>query len=73
VKAQANTLVEALAEARLARSTRGRGPVVAAGEGTQVFDEFRGGNVYDRGSHFAAQDAPDLLVDDIRQFFSKVR
>jgi pimeloyl-ACP methyl ester carboxylesterase len=30
-------------------------------------------NVYDRGSHFAAHDAPDLLVDDIRQFFGKVR
>ena len=23
--------------------------------------------------HFAAHDAPDLLVDDIRQFFGKVR
>jgi epoxide hydrolase len=26
-------------------------------------------NSYDRGSHWAAHDAPDLLVDDIRQFF----
>ena len=30
-------------------------------------------NVYDRGSHFAAHDAPDLLVHDIQQFFRKVR
>ena len=30
-------------------------------------------NTYDRGSHFAAHDAPDLLVSDIRQFFAKVR
>jgi pimeloyl-ACP methyl ester carboxylesterase len=27
---------------------------------------------YDRGSHWAAHDAPDLLVDDIRGFFTKV-
>jgi pimeloyl-ACP methyl ester carboxylesterase len=26
-------------------------------------------NEYDRGSHWAAHDAPDLLVSDIRQFF----
>ncbi|MFB9473011.1 epoxide hydrolase family protein [Nonomuraea salmonea] len=30
-------------------------------------------NVYDRGSHFAAQDAPDLLVNDMRRFFGKLR
>ncbi|MET8862658.1 epoxide hydrolase family protein [Nonomuraea sp. NPDC004580] len=30
-------------------------------------------NVYDRGSHFAAQDAPDLLVDDMRRFFRNLR
>ncbi|MER7459860.1 epoxide hydrolase family protein [Micromonospora sp. NPDC126480] len=30
-------------------------------------------NAYDRGSHFAAQDAPDLLVSDLRQFFRAVR
>ncbi|SCG61889.1 hypothetical protein [Micromonospora halophytica] len=30
-------------------------------------------NTYDRGSHFAAHDAPDLLVDDIREFFAKLR
>ncbi|MEV4252718.1 hypothetical protein AB0J52_06060 [Spirillospora sp. NPDC049652] len=29
--------------------------------------------VYDRGSHFAAHDSPDLLVGDIWQFFGKVR
>ena len=34
----------------------------------------RTGNVvvcarHDRGGHFAALDAPDLLVDDVRQFF----
>lgn len=28
---------------------------------------------YDRGGHFAAMEAPDLLTDDIRQFFRKVR
>jgi epoxide hydrolase len=30
-------------------------------------------NHYDRGSHFAPQDAPDLLIDDIRAFFGRVR
>ena len=30
-------------------------------------------NFYDRGSHFAAHDAPDLLVEDIRAFFRQVR
>ncbi len=30
-------------------------------------------NDYDRGSHWAAQDAPDLLVQDIRQFFRALR
>ncbi len=30
-------------------------------------------HVYDTGSHFAAHDAPDLLVDDIRGFFSQLR
>jgi hypothetical protein len=29
--------------------------------------------IYDRGSHFAAHDAPDLLVDDIRAFFRRLR
>ncbi|MDQ2672658.1 MAG: alpha/beta hydrolase, partial [Actinomycetota bacterium] len=28
---------------------------------------------YDRGSHWAAHDAPDLLVGDIRQFFRRFR
>ena len=28
---------------------------------------------YDRGSHWAAHDAPDLLVSDIRQFFRRFR
>ncbi|MGW2306601.1 epoxide hydrolase family protein [Actinomadura luteofluorescens] len=28
---------------------------------------------YDRGGHFAAMEAPDLLTDDIRRFFRKVR
>ncbi len=27
---------------------------------------------HDRGSHYAAQDAPDLLVADIREFFARV-
>ena len=30
-------------------------------------------NDYDRGSHWAAHDAPDLLVGDIRQFFRGLR
>jgi epoxide hydrolase len=30
-------------------------------------------NRYDRGSHFAPHDAPDLLIDDIRAFFRKLR
>ncbi len=29
-------------------------------------------NEYDRGSHWAAHDAPDLLIDDIRGFFRKL-
>jgi epoxide hydrolase len=28
---------------------------------------------YDRGSHFSPQDAPDLLLDDIRGFFRPLR
>jgi pimeloyl-ACP methyl ester carboxylesterase len=28
---------------------------------------------FDRGGHFAALEAPDLLVDDIRAFFAKIR
>jgi len=30
-------------------------------------------NVYDRGNHFAAQTAPDLLINDMRTFFLKLR
>ncbi|MBA2679253.1 MAG: epoxide hydrolase, partial [Ktedonobacteraceae bacterium] len=30
-------------------------------------------NVYDSGSHFATQTAPDLLIGDIRTFFQKLR
>jgi len=28
---------------------------------------------YDRGSHFAAHDAPDLLISDLRSFFSSLK
>jgi epoxide hydrolase len=28
---------------------------------------------FDRGGHFAAMEAPDLLVGDVREFFSKLR
>jgi len=28
---------------------------------------------YDRGSHFSPQDAPDVLVADIREFFRSLR
>jgi hypothetical protein len=28
---------------------------------------------FGRGGHFAAMEAPDLLVDDVREFFSKLR
>jgi hypothetical protein len=30
-------------------------------------------NHYDRGSHFAPHDAPDLLLDDVRRFFRPLR
>jgi pimeloyl-ACP methyl ester carboxylesterase len=30
-------------------------------------------NEYDRGSHWATHDAPDLLIDDIREFFRRFR
>ena len=30
-------------------------------------------SVFDRGGHFAAMDAPDLLVGDIREFFRQLR
>jgi epoxide hydrolase len=30
-------------------------------------------NRHDRGGHYAAHDAPDLLVSDIRQFFATLR
>ena len=30
-------------------------------------------NFYDRGNHFATQTAPDLLINDIRTFFQKLR
>ena len=30
-------------------------------------------NFYDRGNHFASQTAPDLLINDIRTFFQKLR
>jgi hypothetical protein len=28
---------------------------------------------FDRGGHFAAMEAPDLLVGDVREFFRKLR
>jgi pimeloyl-ACP methyl ester carboxylesterase len=28
---------------------------------------------FDRGGHFAAMQAPDLLVEDVREFFRQVR
>ena len=28
---------------------------------------------FDRGGHFAAMEAPDLLVGDMREFFRQVR
>lgn len=30
-------------------------------------------NTYDRGGHYAAHDAPELLVSDVRQFFAGLR
>jgi epoxide hydrolase len=30
-------------------------------------------NVYDSGSHWAAHDAPDLLIGDVQQFFATIR
>jgi hypothetical protein len=32
---------------------------------------IRSWNIYGRGGHYAAHQAPDLLVDDIRQFYSR--
>ena len=29
-------------------------------------------NTYERGGHYAAHQAPDLLVDDMRRFFARV-
>jgi epoxide hydrolase len=28
---------------------------------------------FDRGGHFAAMEAPDILVDDVRRFFRRIR
>jgi hypothetical protein len=28
---------------------------------------------FDRGGHFAAMEAPGLLLDDVREFFGKLR
>lgn len=43
----------------------------------RVFSEHRHNIVswheYDRGGHYASQDAPDLVVRDIREFFTAVR
>lgn len=30
-------------------------------------------HVYDRGGHYAASQAPDLLIHDMRDFFAQVR
>jgi hypothetical protein len=30
-------------------------------------------NEFDRGSHWATQDAPDLLIGDLRAFFRRFR
>jgi epoxide hydrolase len=30
-------------------------------------------NVYDRGGHWATDDAPDLLVEDLRGFYRRFR
>jgi epoxide hydrolase len=30
-------------------------------------------NVYERGGHYAAHEVPELLIDDIRQFFRQLR
>jgi epoxide hydrolase len=30
-------------------------------------------HTYDRGSHWATQDAPDLLIEDMRAFFRNFR
>ena len=34
--------------------------------------QHRSWNEYDRGGHWAAHDAPDLLIGDIRQFFGSL-
>jgi hypothetical protein len=30
-------------------------------------------NAYDRGGHYASQQAPDLYIGDVRQFFAQLR
>jgi pimeloyl-ACP methyl ester carboxylesterase len=54
------------------------GAAVFAGDSSVRRFAERGHNIvhwseFDRGGHFAAMEAPDLLVDDIRAFFRTVR
>ncbi len=39
----------------------------------QLYTGVNTWNVYDRGNHFPTQTAPDLLINDMRTFFEKLR
>ena len=39
----------------------------------RVFKDVRRWSVMPRGGHFAALEQPQLLVDDVRTFFRKIR
>jgi hypothetical protein len=39
----------------------------------RMLQELREWSEFDRGGHFAAMEAPDLLVGDVREFFRGVR
>jgi epoxide hydrolase len=63
---------------KVRRSTVPTGVAVFPGDSTVRTFAEREHNVvrwteYDRGGHFAAMQAPDLLVEDIRAFFRQVR
>ena len=54
------------------------GPISMRYQGTVRFVERDHANVvswnnYDRGGHWSAHDAPDLLIGDIRQFFRDLK
>jgi pimeloyl-ACP methyl ester carboxylesterase len=51
-------------------SLRDRAPIRRFAE---LSDNIVHWSEFDRGGHFAAMEEPDLLVADVRQFFSQLR